>query len=96
MRVVYPDPPEPALWVTQIVEVDFGLIRPPVALGIAVTHTLELNPSGSVGIQPHQGSGVPTLDGAIKYLVTFSNGMVARSSRAVLDRMLDQCGQVNL
>jgi hypothetical protein len=76
--------------VTKVIEVDFGLFRPPVALGPDVTHRI------AVGAEPWLqpiGGGTPTMDGQQTMLAFFSDGKIARGTRHDVNFALRTCGQ---
>jgi hypothetical protein len=79
--------------VTRVESVDFGVFRPPVALGDKVTATLAMNISGRIYVRPTDSPGRLTLDASLRFLVTFDDGTIARASRDNVDLMLRQCGQ---
>jgi hypothetical protein len=78
------DPPNVGLHVVKIVKVDFTVFAPPVRLGSTVSGTLQFR-----GVLPFAGEGGHTLDGAMRYLVTLSDGSIVRSGRdAILDYLI--------
>lgn len=94
MKVWHPDPPERALRVLEVVEIDFGLFAPPVKLGPEVRAMLHEFLTGRVEvIDRNPDLGSMSAEGPHRYLVRLVDGRVARGTRELVDKFLAQCGQ---
>lgn len=67
--------PEPR--VVEVYEVAFETFRPPVALGPAVTHGIDIS-----GERIQLMRGTPTLEGLVRYLVVYDDGVIARATKS--------------
>lgn len=69
-------------FVVEVYEIDFSIFHPPVRLGEDVTHFL--NTDNGVRVEFPDGSQ-PTLDGHLRYLVRYDDGVIARGSKAAVN-----------
>ncbi len=92
MRTWTPKPPNPGCHVTRIDKPDLSVLLEPIGLHGSVCRATLTSDGGFERERPSPNSNW-VIGGSSRYLITFSDGIVAVANYAVVQHILGYCGQ---